>query len=187
MLPADFDMERVQGHLQVLVEEIGPRPWKSAAEAQAAEYVAEQLTDAGWSPVFVRWAANQVACRGRGRRVLLAHIDTVPGSPGAVDNAAAVALLLELARTTAAPDLCVAFTDGEEYGLHGAHALTADLAAWHPQPEALELAVSTELLGHGAVREAPAPATALSSSSLPCVAASSSSSSSTTTFLWLLV
>ena len=149
MLPADFDLDRVQQHLDVLVTEIGPRPSPSAAQTAAAAYVADQLRQAGWTPTAVGRDTNQVACRGTGQRVFLAHIDTVKTSPGAADNAAAVAILLEMARTTPEADLCLAFPDAEELGLKGSSRMAEDLSAWHPAPDALDLVVSSELLGQG--------------------------------------
>ncbi|HEU4611866.1 MAG TPA: M28 family metallopeptidase, partial [Kofleriaceae bacterium] len=62
--------------------------------------------------------------------LLTAHYDTVPGSPGATDNAVAVGLLIELARELRghAPPFPVmlAFTADEEQGLVGAEALARD-------------------------------------------------------------
>jgi len=56
---------------------------------------------------------------------LMAHYDTVPGSPGAADDSANVATGLEVARAVRASgvqprDLALVFTDGEEAGLIGA-------------------------------------------------------------------
>ena len=58
--------------------------------------------------------------------LLMAHHDTVGGSPGAADDTAGVSALLETARAVhaegqAARDLIVLITDGEELGLDGAH------------------------------------------------------------------
>jgi hypothetical protein len=59
--------------------------------------------------------------------VLTAHYDTVPGSPGATDNAVAVGLLIELAHELRdhppAFPVMLAFTADEEEGLVGAEAL----------------------------------------------------------------
>ena len=59
--------------------------------------------------------------------LVMAHYDTVAGSPGAVDNAAAVALLVELARVLREhpppQPVMLAFTANEEIGLVGAEAL----------------------------------------------------------------
>lgn len=78
-----------------------------------------------------------------------AHYDTVPGSPGADDNATGVAVLLELARSISAhplrhPVRCVAF-DLEEYGLVGS---TAYADALRQQGQALRLMLSLEMLGY---------------------------------------
>jgi hypothetical protein len=64
--------------------------------------------------------------------LLMAHHDTVGGSPGAADDTAGVASLLETVRAVRAGgqparDLIVLITDGEELGLDGArHFFTAD-------------------------------------------------------------
>jgi hypothetical protein len=77
--------------------------------------------------------------------LLLAHYDTVPGSPGAADDAAAVALLLELARELAAEPprspVWLAFTADEERGLVGARALAAQLG------DQVGLAIALDLVG----------------------------------------
>jgi Zn-dependent M28 family amino/carboxypeptidase len=57
----------------------------------------------------------------------MAHYDSVPGSPGAADDAAGVASILETvraikARGVPARDVIVLITDGEEAGLLGAQA-----------------------------------------------------------------
>ena len=64
--------------------------------------------------------------------LLMAHHDTVGGSPGAADDTAGVAALLETARAVRsgeqpARDLILLITDGEELGLDGArHFFTSD-------------------------------------------------------------
>ena len=59
--------------------------------------------------------------------VLMAHHDTVPGSPGAADDTASVATALEIVRAiklrgVPARDVMLVITDGEEAGLLGARA-----------------------------------------------------------------
>lgn len=80
--------------------------------------------------------------------LLLAHYDTVAGSPGAVDNAAAVSVGLELLRRLADThrprDVMVAFTACEETRLAGAHALADGLEASGRMPT---LALSLDLVG----------------------------------------
>ncbi|MEG4027197.1 MULTISPECIES: M20/M25/M40 family metallo-hydrolase [unclassified Microcoleus] len=81
--------------------------------------------------------------------VIGAHYDTVPGTPGADDNATGVAVLLELARDIASAPLTypvqlVAF-DMEEYGCLGSrhHA-----AKYKQQQKSIRLMISLEMLGY---------------------------------------
>jgi Zn-dependent M28 family amino/carboxypeptidase len=64
--------------------------------------------------------------------VLAAHLDAVPGSPGADDNASGVAALLEcaraLSRTQSHCTICFAVTDLEEYGIAGGRQLARRLS-----------------------------------------------------------
>ncbi|NJO39211.1 MAG: M28 family peptidase [Cyanobacteria bacterium RU_5_0] len=81
--------------------------------------------------------------------LIAAHYDTVPGSPGADDNATGIAVLLELARSFATeparlPIRLVAF-DLEESGLLGSKAYVVELQRQH-QP--LRLMLSLEMLGY---------------------------------------
>ena len=68
---------------------------------------------------------------------MMAHYDTVWGSPGSGDDSAGVAAILETlraikARGPAARDILVLFTDGEEIGLSGARAFwPSDALARH--------------------------------------------------------
>ena len=77
--------------------------------------------------------------------LVMAHYDSVPTSPGACDNAAAVAILFELARVLKAEPparpVILAFTAGEEVGLVGAEILADHLAGQ------VELAISLDLVG----------------------------------------
>lgn len=81
--------------------------------------------------------------------LVMAHYDSVPGSPGAIDNAGAVAVGLELLRRLLDAhrprDVLVAFTAAEEVRLAGAHALAAGLQAnARPLPT---LCVSLDMVG----------------------------------------
>ncbi|HEY5920659.1 MAG TPA: M28 family peptidase, partial [Kofleriaceae bacterium] len=77
--------------------------------------------------------------------LLMAHYDTVAGSPGASDNAVAIALLLDLARVLAIDPppqpVLLAFTANEEIGLVGAEALAAQLG------DGVAFAIALDLLG----------------------------------------
>ena len=68
--------------------------------------------------------------RTRPALLLMAHYDTVWGSPGAADDSAGVASVIEVVRALAARgsrarDVVVLLTDGEETGLSGARAFFA--------------------------------------------------------------
>ncbi|MEG3848159.1 M28 family peptidase, partial [Microcoleus sp. herbarium7] len=81
--------------------------------------------------------------------VIGAHYDTVPGTPGADDNATGVAVLLELARAIALQPLkypvqLVAF-DMEEYGYFGS---SHHAAKFKQQQQSIRLMISLEMLGY---------------------------------------
>jgi Zn-dependent M28 family amino/carboxypeptidase len=79
---------------------------------RAAKYIASQLHQ----PEFQNFMSGGRAVRniesGYGRVVVGAHYDTVPGSPGADDNASGVAVLIELSRM-GVPATFVAFANEE--------------------------------------------------------------------------
>jgi hypothetical protein len=96
--------ERAATHL---ARDIGPRPAASAAERRAHTYVAQRFRRAG---LTVRTTPFAVPRRGRSRNVIgifngrgrclkivMAHADSVPHGPGAVDNASGVGILVALA------------------------------------------------------------------------------------------
>jgi Zn-dependent M28 family amino/carboxypeptidase len=146
---AGIEPVRLRQHVERLA---GPRGRRHAPEAlaRAEGYVTGQLEEAGWRVERRAFrvsgidAANLVARRPagatgtRGPAYLVgAHLDTVPGSPGADDNASGVAGLLELARVLAARvvgthldhALLLAVFDEEEAGLVGADVLAEQLVA----------------------------------------------------------
>lgn len=142
---------RMEADLRWMVEDVGPRPTGGPGEAQVAAGVQQRLADAGWSAVSVGTPGNLVACRGEPSRLFLAHTDSVPASPGAIDNGAAVAALLELARDTHATDLCLGFPTGEEVGLVGSRVMAeAAVRREGPFTNGLpQLVVAMDLVGHG--------------------------------------
>ena len=90
-------------------------------------------------------------CRHPHQRPIIigAHYDTVPGSPGADDNASGVAVLLSLAKVLRMESLLrpvrlIAF-DLEEYGLLGSQAYVERLKA---QGKKVHLMISLEMLGY---------------------------------------
>lgn len=137
----EFAAARAEHHLEFIAAE--PRPTGSPRHTDVATYVAaelERLTDrvevqrtrvdgAGWGDIPIRYLMNIFAHKnGRdstGTLLFVAHLDSVPGAPGAGDDGAAVAALLEMMRALgAAPplrnDITLLLTDAEELGMWGA-------------------------------------------------------------------
>lgn len=149
-----IDVDQVMVHVGSMMV-LGPRPGDTEYSRDAARYIEKAVTEAGGKverfsvgavdlpEITVLGATVRRAHRAEGLdpnlvvrfgppgRVLLiiAHYDTVAGSPGAVDNAVAVGMLIELARALdlASPKygVMLAFTANEEIGLVGAEALAA--------------------------------------------------------------
>lgn len=132
---------RLLSHLQALVGE--RHPFLSPDRlAQTQRYLVEQFTSFGlqvsldelsyMGKRFVNVVAHSCADPGRARLIIGAHFDTVPGTPGADDNASGVAALLETARTASeawgpgAPLEFVGF-NLEELGMVGACHYAASL------------------------------------------------------------
>jgi len=110
MNASDNLRERLYRHVDVLSELIGERNSDHPRGVTAArEYLRRELCDMGHAvveqtfPTTRRQAVNLEATlpgRHKDARVLVvgAHYDSAPGTPGADDNASAVAILLEIAR-----------------------------------------------------------------------------------------
>ena len=93
-----------------LARDIGSRPAASRAELRAHRYVKRQFERAGLETRLTRfrvpsrgtgWSRNVVgAYDGRRRclKIVMAHTDSVPAGPGAVDNASGVGVVVALAR-----------------------------------------------------------------------------------------
>lgn len=129
-----FSKDRAMTHVRKLAGGIGVRVRTRPGERQAARYVKNQLESLGYQvnvqkfSVDGRRSRNVVAWWPDARRyplVVGAHIDTVPKSPGANDNASGVAVMLEIARLVADhPEArYVKFVGfgSEEYGEDGRH------------------------------------------------------------------
>jgi hypothetical protein len=120
-----------------------PHPLGSAESDRVREYLAGRLRDLGANPEVQTttvarhspfgpdtWAVvnNLVAkipgTNPTGAAMIVAHYDSAPNGPGAGDDAASVAAILETIRALKATplrnDLIVLFTDGEELGMLGA-------------------------------------------------------------------
>ncbi|NYD33919.1 M28 family peptidase [Actinomycetospora corticicola] len=105
-----------------------PRPLGSAANARVRDDLDARLTTLGLTPRVESPFGNVVATlpgtAPTGQVVLAAHVDSVPQGPGAADDAAAVAAVLETVRALRAGpplrnDVTVLLTNGEEAGLLG--------------------------------------------------------------------
>jgi hypothetical protein len=139
---AGFSLERAMRHVRALA--VSPRPIGSPAHGAAEAYIVGELRSLGIEPEIqaavmidqplrrrvhagrIRNIAARLRGTASGKAVMLsAHYDSVPISPGAADNAEAVASLLETARVIRAGpalrnDVILLFTDAEETGQLGA-------------------------------------------------------------------
>ena len=167
--PAEFSSARALRHVRAVAEK--PHPTGSdeiervrryiivelgalgiSAEVQTAEVVPAQGAE-GW-PVPAARVQNIVARvpgTSNSRALMLAaHYDSVPTGPGASDDAAGVAALLETLRALKSGpplknDLVVIFSDAEELGLVGAHAFADE----HPWMKDVGLVLNFEARGAG--------------------------------------
>jgi Peptidase family M28 len=142
--PEVFSAERAMKHLPEIASV--PHPIGSQANAQTRAYVVKTLESLGWETQrqvelgmsqedgavgFISNVVARLRGTGDGKAVMLvAHYDSVPTGPGAADDGAAVAALLETARALKTlprlrNDVIVLLTDGEEAGLLGAEAFVA--------------------------------------------------------------
>lgn len=168
------DIDHVMAYVDALVA-IGPRPTDSDGSRTAAGIIEDELDRLGLDvqrepvgsvdvpEIHVLGRRHRAAHRidttdpnlvvrfgpppspDQPALLVMAHYDTVEGSPGATDNATSVAILIDLARTLRdeppAWPVMFAFTANEEIGLVGAEAL----AARHG--DEIALAVSLDLIG----------------------------------------
>ena len=147
-----FSSGRALKHLEVIARQ--PHPSGSSAQDEVRDYISQQLVALGLAPELQSTAVvKNILARLKGtnnsRAVLLVgHYDSVPDAPGASDDGAAVAALLETLRALkAAPplsnDVIVLFTDGEEDGLLGAKAFVDQ----HPWVKDVGLALNFDARG----------------------------------------
>ncbi|MEU8264317.1 M20/M25/M40 family metallo-hydrolase [Micromonospora sp. NPDC048999] len=162
-----FSAGRAMTHLERIARQ--PRPTGSGPAADVRDYLRSTLAGLGMDTEIQHTTAihekqpthfhagvvDNVLGRKRGTGgggaiVLCAHFDSVAAGPGANDDGVAVAAILEAARVlTAGPplqhDLVVLFTDGEEFGLLGAHAF----AEQHPWAADAKVLLNFEARGSG--------------------------------------
>ncbi|WP_040793451.1 M20/M25/M40 family metallo-hydrolase [Nocardia paucivorans] len=163
-VPGQFSAERARAHLDRFATE--PRPLGSPASDRTRDYIAAQLRSSGFtvenmhalgarsakgSAIFGRVDNVIATLPGRaatGTVLLAAHYDSAATGPGASDDGAAVAAMLEVARSIGADgglrnDLVLLFTDGEEDGLLGAEAFVRE----HPLGRAGGVVLNWEARG----------------------------------------
>lgn len=125
--------ERVRGYLASRLASLGfaVSTMRSPISAKGARNYDKQRGSHGTPPPIIDIVATRP---GRDRSLpavmLMAHYDSVFGSPAAADDSAGVASVLETARAVQASgrprrDLMVVITDGEEMGLDGSRAFFA--------------------------------------------------------------
>lgn len=144
---SEFSAERAFSHVEQIAER--PHPVGSEANAEVRDYLLGQLEGLGLQST-VQEATSARTKEGTasiarvhnihaqipgsaptGHVVLVAHYDSVPRGPGAADDGAGVAAILETARAiTSGPaprnDIDIVFTDAEEPWLLGAQAFVRD-------------------------------------------------------------
>jgi hypothetical protein len=147
---AEFSAHRAGRDVAVVARQC--HPLGSAAQAQVRDYLLRRLRALALAPTVlagVGLAANNgevsagrvqnIVARLPGRQpggkavLVVAHYDSQPQAPGAGDDGASVAAMLETLRALRAGpplahDVIWLFTDGEEAGLLGARAYAADTA-----------------------------------------------------------
>lgn len=130
-----FSTEAAMGHVRRLARGIGIRVRGTDGERRGARYIRRKLEAMGYDVRIQKFqvdgglTSRNVVASWPGAKpfplVIGAHMDSVPGSPGANDNASGVAVVLEMARIFAGRRQAnlvkfVAF-GSEEYGTDGTH------------------------------------------------------------------
>src|SRR5919112_3045676 len=144
---SEFSAERAFSHVEQIAER--PHPVGSPANAEVRDYLVGTLEDLGLRPTVQEGTSARTkegtasiarvhnihaqipGSSPTGHVVLVAHYDSVPRAPGAADDGAGVAAILEIARaiTSGSPprnDIDIVFTDAEEPWLLGAQAFVRD-------------------------------------------------------------
>jgi len=161
--PTAFSAERAMKHVVAIAQR--PHPIGSAEHDRVRDYLVAQLRNLGPEPqiqtapgVCTRSAdagrVQNILARIPGRHnggpafLLVAHYDSVEAAPGAADDGAGIAAILETVRAVRAGapllhDIIVLFTDGEEPGLLGAAAFVRE----HPWAKDVAMALNFEARG----------------------------------------
>lgn len=166
-----FSAARAFPDVEVIAK--APHPIGSPQNAAVRDYLVQRMTALGLEPQVQRanallerqrgadvaisggWVENIIGVLpGRDRAApavaVMAHYDSVPGSPGAADDATGVAAALEIVRALKAQgqparDVVLILTDGEEPGLLGATAFFEQ----HPLAKRIGFLLNMEARGGG--------------------------------------
>src|SRR5262249_55859943 len=158
-----FSAERAMKHVRAIAQQ--PHPVGSAEHDRVRDYLIAQLRILGLEPqvqlttgVGTRYAdagrVQNILARMPGTQsggasvVLVAHYDSVEAGPGAGDDGAGIAAILETIRALRAGsslmhDIIVLFTDGEESDLLGAAAFVRE----HPWAKDIAMVLNFEARG----------------------------------------
>lgn len=145
---------RVRAYLSARLTQLGLEVSEQAGPLSPASV--KRLARAGGDPAAAdNQAVNLIGVlpgkdRSQPAVMLMAHYDTVVGSPGAADDSAGVAAILETVRAIKARgpverDLVVLLTDAEELGLDGARVFFGG----HPLRDRIGAVVNLEARGGG--------------------------------------
>ncbi len=157
---SQYSAERAREELRNLLGDEQPHPVGSAANAAVRARLVGRLSELGVAAELQRTigcAAEYASCasvvnviaevpgKTSAAIVLMSHYDSVPHAPGAGDDGAGVAALLEIARAIVpgAPyrnAVLFLFTDAEEVGLQGAEAFFAE----HPAANRARVVINLE-------------------------------------------
>lgn len=140
----EFSSARAMIHVQQIAR--APHPIGTAAHAEIERYILGEIRNLGFAPqieespilfnaapqdyrvAYVRNIVVKIPGKRPTKSLLVtAHYDSMNSSPGAADDGAAVAAILEILRALSSKwqpgnDVVFLFSDGEEYGLFGAKA-----------------------------------------------------------------
>jgi hypothetical protein len=166
--PTEFSSGRALEHVRVIARE--PHTMGSPENAAVRDYLVGELSALGFEPEVQKTIAahyffvdgfaeagtpENVLARLEGTAdgakafLLMAHYDSVSTAPGAGDDGAGVAAMLETSRALKAGpplknDVIFLFTDGEERGLLGARAFVES----HPWAEDVGVVLNLEARGN---------------------------------------
>ena len=161
---SEFSAARALVQAEYLLDDGAPHPIGTESNAKVRNRIVSELDSLGY-PVEIQatfvcstiWSVcgqvHNVLTRlpgsTEGPAVLLtAHYDSVPASPGAADDIAGVAVILEIARILSAEaplgnPIIFLLSDGEEPGLLGAEAFLAE----HPWADEVGIVINLEARG----------------------------------------